>query len=42
MTIERLELTDFQRHERLDLRLDPGITTIVGPSDGRHSEEEMK
>lgn len=31
--IERIELTDYQCHAKLDVRLDPGITTIVGDSD---------
>jgi DNA repair exonuclease SbcCD ATPase subunit len=33
MTLDRLRLTNFQCHELLDIQLDPGITTIVGPSD---------
>jgi exonuclease SbcC len=35
--IERLELTDYQRHAKLDVWLDPGITTITGPSDSGKS-----
>ncbi len=37
MTIDRLRLTNFQRHERFDLTLDPGVTTLVGPSDAGKS-----
>ena len=33
MSIMRLNLSNFQAHESLDLLLDPGVTTIVGPSD---------
>jgi len=35
--IERIELTDYQCHAKLDVRLDPGITTIVGDSDSGKS-----
>ncbi len=31
--IRRLLIKGFQAHERLDLSLDPSITTIIGPSD---------
>lgn len=31
--IERLQLIDFQAHVDLKVRLDPRVTTIVGPSD---------
>jgi hypothetical protein len=30
--IEELYLKDFQRHAKLSIRLDPGVTTFVGPS----------
>ncbi len=33
MTIKRLKLSNFQAHADLDLEFDPGVTTIVGPSD---------
>ena len=35
--IEKLLLENFQRHERLDVKLDRGITTLVGPSDAGKS-----
>jgi DNA repair protein SbcC/Rad50 len=31
--LERLQIVNFQRHERLRIKLDQQITTIVGPSD---------
>ena len=31
--IERLRLKNFQRHDKLDVELSPGITAITGPSD---------
>lgn len=31
--LKRLRIRNFQRHDNLDLVLDPSITTIVGPSD---------
>ena len=31
--ITRIKIKDFQCHESLDIRLDPAITTILGPSD---------
>ncbi len=33
MTIDRIRLEHFQCHELLEVKLDPKITTIVGPSD---------
>jgi exonuclease SbcC len=33
MTLERLQLTNFQAHKKLRIDLDPEFTTIVGPSD---------
>lgn len=35
--IERLALVDYQKHESLDIRLDPAVTAIVGPSDAGKS-----
>jgi hypothetical protein len=31
--IERLQIQDFQRHDKLRVVFDEKITTIVGPSD---------
>ncbi len=31
--IEKLKLKNFQRHERLEIKLDPKVTAITGPSD---------
>ena len=33
MTLSRLSLTNFQKHERLALDLDPRLTSIAGDSD---------
>lgn len=33
MALERIILRNFQAHKKLALTLDPGVTTIVGPSD---------
>ncbi len=35
--LERLSIRNFQRHERLGIKFDPQITTIVGPSDSGKS-----
>ena len=35
--LERIQIQDFQRHEKLRIKLDPKITTIVGPSDSGKS-----
>lgn len=35
--LERLQVKDFQAHEQLRLRFDPGVTTIVGASDAGKS-----
>jgi exonuclease SbcC len=37
VSLTRLVLKGFQRHEHLDLKLDPHVTTIVGPSDSGKS-----
>lgn len=33
MGLERIRLSNFQRHERLDVKFDPQVTTITGASD---------
>ena len=35
--LERLTIENFQAHSKLDLKLDPAVTTIVGPSDAGKS-----
>ena len=35
--LRKLSLRNFQAHRRLDIGLDPGITTIVGPTDAGKS-----
>ncbi|MGB9634303.1 MAG: AAA family ATPase, partial [Chloroflexaceae bacterium] len=32
MHVSQLSLRDFRNYQRLDLRLDPGITLLYGPN----------
>ena len=31
--LERLRIQNFQSHHKLDIQLDPAVTTLIGPSD---------
>jgi exonuclease SbcC len=37
VTLERLRIRNYQRHERLEVELDPRVTAVVGPSDAGKS-----
>lgn len=37
MTIEKLQISNFQKHEKLRIQFDPQVTTIVGPNDSGKS-----
>ena len=37
MTLDRLQIQNYQKHERFQVKLGPTVTTIVGPSDAGKS-----